>query len=92
MLKTEYEFIRFAEQPKPEARKTAIWSCINVHHGDMLGQIAWLGARRQYVFCPIGGTVYSAGCLADVQDFIEQLMKQRRAKRLMADVLGMETP
>lgn len=79
MLRTEYTYIHFVELPKPAERKTPRWSCISVRHGDVLGTIAWLGAWRQFVFAPAGATVWSAGCAADIQHFLDQLNKQRRA-------------
>ena len=38
----------------------------------------WYGAWRQYCFFPYPETVFSAGCLKDVQEFIEALMAERR--------------
>jgi len=77
-MKTEYEYIRFAEQPYRPGSKTKAWGCWNNRHHTLLGLVQWDGAWRQYVFWPSDRTQFSAGCLADIQDFIEQAMKERR--------------
>ena len=68
-----YEFINFEQKPQSESRKTSVWSCKNNKSGAELGEVRWYAPWRQYCFMPSGPTVYSAGCLADIQDFIEQL-------------------
>ena len=80
VMKKEYQYIRFVQRPSIAERKTSIWDCRNIRHGDLLGIIRWDGAWRQYVFAPttISSPIFSAGCLADIQDFIGQLMRARR--------------
>ena len=46
---------------------------------DELGIVKWYGPWRRYCYFPHGIEIYSAGCLADIQDFINQLMKERAA-------------
>jgi hypothetical protein len=77
-LKTEYEFITFTK-----AQSTGItskWYCLNKKSGFRLGMVEWYGALRQYCFCPVVEIVLSSGCLIDIQDFIKQLMNERKKK------------
>ena len=79
-MKTRYQYITFVKQAVDPRRKTTVWTCLNRHWGDKLGEVRWYGSWRQYVFFATAeGAVYSAGCLADIQDFIAQLMKAREA-------------
>ena len=52
------------ERPSPSG-KTRIFR-VDSKRGDNLGEIRWYGPWRQYVFMPESGTIWSAGCLADV--------------------------
>ena len=80
-LKTEYQYIRFCQMPVVgRGRKTHIFSVQNVRHCDQIGCVQWDGGWRQYVFQPFPRTIYSAGCLADIQDFIRQAMEEHKAK------------
>ena len=73
---TEYEFIYMRQLPKPAKRKTFIWTVYNKRSNATLGEISWYPPWRQYAYLPTGFTVYSAGCLADIQHFIEQLKEK----------------
>ena len=79
-MKTEYPYIRFVQRPNNPERKTEIWDCQNVRHGHELGVIRWDGGWRQYIFAPAiySMPIFSAGCLADIQDFIGQLIAKRK--------------
>lgn len=63
-------FVRVGEKPK-----TSVWSCRNNRSGGELGTVEWYGPWRQYCFLPSGPSVYSDGCLQDIQTFIEQIKK-----------------
>jgi len=76
-VKTEYEYIQFNEIAH-ESRKTRLFDCYNKRSLDVLGFVHWYSPWRQYCFSPSSKTVYSSGCLRDVQDFITQLMEERR--------------
>ena len=78
-MKTDFEYIRFVNQT-PEGRKTSIWSCKNIHHGDELGIIKWYGGWRTYCYYPTVQAVYSQGCLRDIAEFINLLLKERSGK------------
>jgi hypothetical protein len=78
-MKTDYEYIRFVEIPN-QSRKTSLYDCYNKRSMDPLGFVHWYGPWRQYCFSPRARVVFSAGCLADVGNFITQLMEARRKK------------
>lgn len=77
MLKTEYQYISFSLVQNVAKRKTTIWRCLNKKSSANLGTIGWFIGWRQYCFQPNDFTVFSSGCLADIQDFIRQLMEER---------------
>ena len=76
-MQTDFEYIKFKQLQTPPGRKTGIWSCLNIHHGNCIGEVYWHGQWRQYCFFPAPQTVFSAGCLADIQTFIKELMRAR---------------
>ena len=61
--------------------KTQVYSVDSRNQGDQLGVIKWYGAWRQYVLETRSGVVWNKGCLHDVTDFIEGLMRERRRGR-----------
>lgn len=70
-----YKYVKFVKtEDKP---KTSVWSCRNIKSEGELGVVKWHPAWRQYCYFPTVQAVYSAGCLADIKDFIENQMKQR---------------
>ena len=82
-MKTKYEFISF-NGFQYEGWKTKCYDVNNNSTGAMLGRIQWYGEWRQFCFCIDRGMqesrlIFSAGCLADIQDFIRQLMDERKS-------------
>lgn len=72
------DFIKFVlKQKKP---KTAIYGVVNKKTNIELGEIKWYGAWRKYCFFPDGNTVFDTICLAQINDFIEDLMYRKREK------------
>ena len=70
-MKTEYTHICFEIiERKP---KTNVWVCLNKKSRQELGRIKWYGPWRQYCYHPSFQAVYSASCLRDIVDFIDQL-------------------
>jgi len=62
----EYKYLIFrvlAEKPK-----TKVWGCFS-RHGDKLGEVRWFARWRQYCYFPEVDTIYSSGCLADINHF-----------------------
>ena len=78
-MRTEYTYIAFQEIGSSESGKTTRWTVRNRRSSDPIGKILWYGPWRQYCFFPDDATVYSVGCLADIQDFIGQLKESRNA-------------
>jgi hypothetical protein len=76
-MKTLYEYINF--ELIQDTGKTTIWSCTS-NSGSDLGNVRWYAPWRQYCFLPIGGAVFSTGCLNDIIDFIKQLTEERDVK------------
>ncbi len=77
-MRTDYQYIRFIQLPTP-GRKTPLWSCRSIRFNTVeLCRVLWYGEWRQYCYQPCQNTVYSGGCLKDIQDFIGQLMEGRR--------------
>jgi hypothetical protein len=72
------EYLRFVQAPTPAGRKTQVWMVLSARTNDPLGLILWRGGWRQYVFEPEPMTVWSVGCMTDVQTFIGGLMAARR--------------
>lgn len=78
----DYEYIYFnrIKTKKMILRKTSIWSCMSKRGRDLLGIVKWYGPWRQYCFFPTDPTVFSAGCMADIIDFIKKADDERRGK------------
>ena len=73
-LKTEYKYIKFekiADKPK-----TSVYICLSKKN-ITLGYVRWNPSWRQYCFFPLGNTLFSKGCLEDINDFITNLMQRR---------------
>lgn len=72
-MKSKYLFF---EQLKSKP-KTEVHRVHNAKHGETLGDIKWYAPWRQYCFI-IDDMVFSRGCMRDICDFIDQLMKKRK--------------
>lgn len=46
----------------------------------VLGIIKWHAPWRQYCFFPTEDTYWSRGCMNQINEFIDKLMKERRRK------------
>lgn len=68
-----YKYIEFVREEKR-------WLCINVRMQDTIGVVEWYPTWRQYIYAPEGATVYSAGCLDNIKDFLDQLNGKRKLK------------
>ena len=75
-MKTKYKYIHFDQIPSKT--KTSIWLCLNNKSLGTLGWVKWHGAWRQYCFFPQPTTVFNKGCMEDINDFITQLMEERK--------------
>ena len=66
--------------------KTKRFEVISKKHGDILGRISWYGAWRAYTFSPAFPTVWDKNCLQDIQDFLQQLMDERKQDKINSGV------
>lgn len=73
MSKTYIEFTLLQRKPKTE-----VYTVNNKSSGVLLGIIKWFAPWRQYCFFPSETTVYSQGCLKDIENFIQKLMHKRK--------------
>lgn len=73
------KYIRFNEINNP-GKKTRIFEVINISGNYVLGVVRWYTAWRQYVFEPVSDTVYSLGCLEDIQKELKTLNYEQKMK------------
>ncbi len=82
---TARSFLRFEKRPRAAGRVTDVYEvCTSGKPYDEdapqfseLGEIRWYSAWRRYVFFPRDGTLYDAGCLREVAEFLGTLMAER---------------
>jgi len=58
--------------------KTKRFEIISKNYGYSLGRISWHGAWRCYTFSPAFETIWNKDCLKDIQDFLNNLMTERK--------------
>lgn len=72
--------LEFELQPKPESRRTEIWTVVS--QGEYrLGEVRWYAPWRRYVFCPDVDTLYDALCLHRIATFCAEETKKRKEAR-----------
>lgn len=54
-------------------KKTSVYEVTNKKSGDVLGVIYWHNGWRCYVFEPKEETIWSSGCLNELELFLERL-------------------
>jgi hypothetical protein len=59
-----------------EKPRTKVFAVMNKKNEFRLGIIKWYGAWRQYCFFPSEQTVFSVGCMTDINNFIAELMNE----------------
>lgn len=79
-MKTQYEYIHFLKTGDSPSGKTSRWNCYNNTSHEKIGGVYWYGQWRQYIFAPVAQTVFSTGCLADIQSFMGELEAERKAR------------
>lgn len=75
MATTQKTFLRFREQPAKGT--TSIHAVLSIANDTPLGVIKWRSGWRRYVFEPCDSTVFDAGCLKEIVEFITNLMLDR---------------
>ena len=73
------KYIEFIQVPFKG--KTQRYEIVSNTTGNVLGRISWYGAWRQYTFSPAFETIWNKDCLKDVQDFLKQLMYERKIQK-----------
>jgi len=73
-MESKYIQMEFIEQKA----KTVVFEVQTKSDQTRLGLIKWFGRWRQYVFFPEPETVFSKGCMADINSFIEHLMQNHK--------------
>jgi hypothetical protein len=77
-MKTTYKYLCFEELDAKT--KTRQFTAENTS-GSILGHVKWYAPWRKYCFFTHSPLVFDAGCLADIQDFINALMQERKEKQ-----------
>jgi len=72
---TKYQYIEIVPCEQLPGRKTRDYAVLTRRTGDTLGHIMFYPSWRQHVLEPMEGTVWSAGCLADVIDFMGRIKR-----------------
>lgn len=72
-----YKYFIIEEVPNPN-RKTRRYEVFSRSSEETIGLIHWFSRWRQYCFFPYANSVWSRGCLEDIQTFIQILMDERK--------------
>jgi hypothetical protein len=76
MVKTTYKFLCFEDL---EAKTKTKQFTVENTSGYILGYVKWCAPWRKYCFfVSFDELIFDAGCLADIQDFINKLMSERK--------------
>ena len=58
--------------------KTDIYDIASSLNDAYLGVIKWYSPWRRYTFYPKDDTLFDAGCLAEIEEFLSDLMEARK--------------
>ena len=58
--------------------KTEVYAVMTKDNEVALGIIKWYAPWRQYTYFPDDNTIYSKGCMEDINDFIGKIMELRK--------------
>ena len=76
-MNQDYKYIYFQEILLQ--RKTKTFLALNKNSGESLGAIKWYAPWRKYCFFVSDHElVFDASCLADIQDFLNKLMQEKK--------------
>jgi hypothetical protein len=70
-------YLSFEDKGTSPSGLTRRWQVKSKQGEQVLGWIEWKAQWRKYVFSPTCYTVWDAGCLADVTEFLNQEMAKR---------------
>ena len=72
----EFNFVK-------DTGKTKVYSVVAIDGCIILGVVKWYSPWRKYSFFPEPDTVFERDCLGYIIDLIEELMLERRNKRVL---------
>lgn len=75
------QWLRFEEFERIGKFTTKTWKVFNAENGSMLGYVKWHGSWRQYCFFPYGDTVWNAACLHQMDEWLQEKMREHKAKK-----------
>ena len=59
--------------------KTKVYHIFSESSDELIAVIKWYAPWRQYCFYPKEDTVWSRGCLIDINSFLKELMDERKS-------------
>jgi len=71
-----YRHFTVEAKPQNPRRKTRDY-CVVSRTGGCLAEIDFYASWRQHVLVPRSSTIWSAGCLADIQAFLDELKESK---------------
>jgi|GEM_PF-2436455 len=71
------QWLRFRFFNYSQTRVTSIWEILSKDGKTYLGRIRWHAPWRCYVLFPEKDTLFNAGCMQDIIQFIIKLMKKK---------------
>jgi len=77
-MPVEYKYLSFIEEESKT--KTKVFAVVNKLYEGVLGAVMWYAPWRKYCFFTADEIILDAFCLADIQDFLNSLMAERRNK------------
>lgn len=73
------EYLEFKQIPFKG--KTKKYHIISKSRGFVLGLISWYTQWRCYTFSPAYPTIWNKDCLKAIEDFLQQLMDERKSTK-----------
>jgi hypothetical protein len=85
IYEAKYDYVMMIEDEmmrRPKTKNFAVYA----NSGSYLGRIKWYANWRQYCFFPSEESVFSKGCMNDINDFItKQMVKQKKASKTIGE-------
>jgi hypothetical protein len=82
--KKAYKYFRFIPKTRIDGthfNKTGIYECVADRNNARLGEVKWYAPWRQYCFFPNDFTVFSKGCMEDINNFIDLVTKNYKESK-----------
>ncbi len=75
------KFLSFHEDGTIPGGTTLFVRVMTADGRGLLGTIRWFAAWRRYTFYPFSDTLFDAGCLREVADYLEKMMQDHAKKK-----------